>query len=146
MKFTFKHTKLACYGSYMSSAVAINFPPILFIFFHKQFGLSQVDLGALISLNFGVQMLADIIGANTVDKKITYRQAAVTADSLVAAGLLLLGTNGSNTPFYYFAFYFRKQQLVDNQYYLGDNSCVCRTALFKSAYKHSAKRRKKVIN
>ncbi len=75
----------------MSSAVAINFPPILFIFFHKQFGLSLVDLGALISLNFGVQMLTDIIGANTVDKKITYRQAAVTADSLVAAGLLLLG-------------------------------------------------------
>lgn len=91
MKFTFKHTKLACYGSYMSSAVAINFPPILFIFFHKQFSLSLVDLGALISLNFGVQMLTDIIGANIVDKKITYRQAAVTADSLVAAGLLLLG-------------------------------------------------------
>lgn len=91
MKFTFKHTKLACYSSYMSSAVAINFPPILFIFFHKQFGLSLVDLGALISLNFGVQMITDIVGANIIDKKITYRQAAVTANSLVSAGLLLLG-------------------------------------------------------
>lgn len=91
MRLTFKHTKLACYSSYMSSAVAINFPPILFIFFHKQFGLSLVDLGALISLNFGVQMITDIVGANIIDKKITYRQAAVTANSLVSAGLLLLG-------------------------------------------------------
>ena len=91
MIFSFKHTKLACYSSYMSSAVAINFPPILFIFFHKQFDLSLVDLGALISLNFGVQMITDIIGASLIDKKITYRQAAVTANSLVSAGLLLLG-------------------------------------------------------
>ena len=91
MKFTFKHTKLACYSSYMSSAVAINFPPILFIFFHKQFGLSLVDLGALISLNFGVQLITDIVCASIIDKKITYRQAAVTANSLVSAGLLLLG-------------------------------------------------------
>ncbi len=91
MKFTFKHTKLACHCSYMSSAVAINFPPILFIFFHRQFGLSLIDLGALISLSFGVQMLTDIVGASIIDKKITYRQAVVTADSLVAAGLILLG-------------------------------------------------------
>ncbi len=91
MNFTFKHTKLACYYSYMSSAVAINFPPILFIFFHRQFGLSLIDLGALISLNFGVQMLTDIVGANMIGKKITYRQTIVTADSLVAAGLILLG-------------------------------------------------------
>lgn len=91
MKFTFKHTKLACYSSYMSSAVAINFPPILFIFFHRQFGLSLTDLGALISLNFGVQLITDIVGASIIDKKITCKQAAVTADALVAAGLLLLG-------------------------------------------------------
>lgn len=91
MKLTFKHTKLACYGSYISSAVAINFPPILFIFFQKQFGLSLANLGFLISLNFAVQMLTDIAGASIIDKKITYRQAAVTADSFVSAGLLLLG-------------------------------------------------------
>ena len=91
MAFSFKHTKLACYCSYISSATAINFPPILFIFFHKQFGLSLIDLGALISLNFGVQMATDIVGANIIEKRITYRQAAVAANSLVSAGLLLLG-------------------------------------------------------
>lgn len=91
MKLSFKYTKLACYCSYISSAVAINFPPILFIFFHKQFGLSLINLGALISLNFGVQMATDIIGANIIEKKITYRQAATAANALVCAGLLLLG-------------------------------------------------------
>jgi fucose permease len=75
----------------MSSAVAINFPPILFIFFHKQFGLSLVDLGALISLNFAVQMITDIVGASIIDKKMTYRQVAVTANTLVSTGLFLLG-------------------------------------------------------
>ncbi len=91
MRFTFKHTKLACYSSYMSSAVAINFPPMLFIFFHRQFGLSLADLGALISLNFGVQLITDIVGANIVDKKITCKQAAISADAFVSIGLLLLG-------------------------------------------------------
>lgn len=91
MKFTFKHTKLACYSSYMSSAVAINFPPMLFIFFHRQFGLSLADLGALISLNFGVQLITDMVGANIVDKKITCKQAAISADAFVSIGLLLLG-------------------------------------------------------
>jgi len=89
MKFSYKHTKLACYGSYMTSAVASNYPPVLFIIFHNQFGLSLGALGTLISANFGVQMLADIIGTNTIDK-IGYRKTAVFANSLVALGMVLL--------------------------------------------------------
>ncbi len=90
MKFTFKHTRLACYGGYMTSAIASNFPPILFIIFQNNYGLSLGALGTLISLNFGVQMLADIIGANYVDK-IGYRISAVAANILVASGIILLG-------------------------------------------------------
>lgn len=87
---TFKHTKLACYASYATSAIASNFPPILFIIFQREYGLSIVALGALISLNFGVQMLSDIFGANYVDK-IGYRVCAVFANSLVALGVILMG-------------------------------------------------------
>ena len=90
MKFTFKHTKLACYGGYMTSAVASNFPPILFIIFQRDLGLSIAALGTLISLNFGVQMIADIVGAKYVDK-IGYRVSAVLANSLVALGVILMG-------------------------------------------------------
>lgn len=90
MTFTFKHTKLACYASYATSAIASNFPPILFIIFKRNFGLSIAALGTLISLNFGVQMIADTIGARYVDK-IGYRASAVLANSLVAAGVILMG-------------------------------------------------------
>ena len=89
MKFTFKHTKLACYASYATSAIASNFPPVLFIIFQRNFDLSIVALGTLISLNFGVQMLSDIFGAHYVDK-IGYRICAVTANSLVALGVVLM--------------------------------------------------------
>ncbi len=90
MTYTYKHTKLACYSSYATSAIASNFPPILFIIFKRDFGLSIAALGTLISLNFGVQMLSDIIGARYVDK-IGYRTSAVLANSLVAAGVILMG-------------------------------------------------------
>ncbi len=90
MKFTFKHTKLACYGAYATSAIASNFPPILFIIFNRDLGLSIGALGTLISINFGVQMLADIIGAKYVDK-IGYRFSAVLANTLVALGIILMG-------------------------------------------------------
>lgn len=90
MTYTFKHTKLACYASYATSAIASNFPPVLFIIFQREFGLSIVALGTLISLNFGVQMLSDIFGAHYVDK-IGYRICAVLANSLVALGVILIG-------------------------------------------------------
>ena len=90
MKLTFKHTKLACYCGYMTCAIASNFPPVLFIIFQKEFGLSIGALGALISLNFGVQLLADIMGAYYVEK-IGYRPSAIIANFLVASGLIFMG-------------------------------------------------------
>ena len=90
MTYTFKHTKLACYTSYATSAIASNFPPVLFIIFQREFGLSVTALGMLISLNFGVQMLSDIFGARYVDK-IGYRVSGVLANSLVALGVILMG-------------------------------------------------------
>lgn len=90
MQFSFKHTKLACYGGYLTSAVASNFPPVLFIIFQKQFGLSLGALATLISFNFGVQMLSDLVGATFIDK-IGYRISSVLANLLVALGVVLMG-------------------------------------------------------
>lgn len=90
MKFSFKHTKLACYGSYATNAIASNFPPVLFIIFNQKLGLSIGALGLLISINFGVQMASDILGAKYVDKT-GYRVCAVLANSIVALGVLLMG-------------------------------------------------------
>ena len=90
MKFTFKHTKLACYSSYISSAVVNNFAPLLFIIFQRVFGLSMLELSFLITLNFCVQMLVDFLGAKYADK-IGYRISIVAANLFAASGLVSLG-------------------------------------------------------
>ncbi len=90
MHFTYQHTKLACYASYIGSAVVNNFAAILFIIFQKQFGLSMSQLSFLITLNFCVQMLVDFLGANYVDK-IGYRVSIVAANLFAAVGLASLG-------------------------------------------------------
>lgn len=91
MKFTFKHTKLACYCSYIVSAVINNFAPLLFIIFQTDFGVTMGELSFLITMNFGVQMAVDFLGAHFVDK-IGYKTAVVTANVMAAAGLLFMGT------------------------------------------------------
>jgi len=90
MHFTFKHTKFACYGSYISSAVVNNFAPLLFIIFQRTFGLSMLQLSFLITMNFCVQMVVDFLGAKYVDK-IGYRISIVAANLFAAAGLASLG-------------------------------------------------------
>ena len=89
MKFTFKHTKLACYCSYIVSAVINNFAPLLFIIFQTDFGVTMGELSFLITMNFGVQMAVDFLGAHFVDK-IGYKTAVVTANVMAAAGLLFM--------------------------------------------------------
>ena len=91
MNFTFKHTKLACYCGYIVSAVISNFAPLLFIIFQTDFGVTMGQLSFLITLNFGVQMAVDFLGAYFADK-IGYRTTVVTANVLAAAGLIFMGT------------------------------------------------------
>ena len=90
MHFTYQHTKLACYASYISSAVVNNFAALLFVIFTHQFGLCMLELSFLITLNFCVQMLVDFLGAKYVDK-IGYRKSIVAANVFSALGLAALG-------------------------------------------------------
>ncbi len=90
MNLTFRHTKLACYFSYIGGAVVNNFTPLLFIIFQRQFGLTMAQLSFLILLNFGVQMTVDFFGARYVDS-IGYRTCIVSANLFAAAGLAMLG-------------------------------------------------------
>lgn len=90
MTFTYKHTKLACYATSTCSAVVNNFTPLLFIIFQNKYGLSLTKLSLLISINFGVQMIVDFLGAKYVDK-IGYKKSVVAANVFAAAGLASLG-------------------------------------------------------
>ena len=85
-KFTYNDTLKCCFLAYISSAIINNFAPLLFIIFHESLGISVSKLGILIVLNFGVQMLVDVLGAQYADK-FGYRRFIVTALSMGAIGL-----------------------------------------------------------
>ena len=87
---SYKHTVAAsCFG-YITQAVVNNFLPLLFVMFHEQYGISLEKLALLVSVNFGTQLLVDLLSAKFVDK-IGYRPCVVAAHVLAATGLILLG-------------------------------------------------------
>ena len=90
MPLTYQHTTRACYVGSMSQAVVNNLAPLLFVIFQDQFSLSFEQVGRLILLNFGVQLIADVLSVRYVDR-IGYRRAAILAHVFCALGLALLG-------------------------------------------------------
>lgn len=89
MTLSYRHTTLACYTGYITQAIINNLAPLLFVIFQDSFGLSFEQVGRLVLLNFGVQLVADVFSARYVDR-IGYRAAAVLAHVLCTAGLVLL--------------------------------------------------------
>lgn len=86
----YKPTFAASYLGCVTQAIVNNLPPLLFTVFQREYGLSLVQLTALISLNFGVQLLVDAASALFVDR-IGYRAAAVISQILCVGGLLCMG-------------------------------------------------------
>lgn len=56
-----KRIKAACYSMNVSMAVVGNLPPLLFITFHKLYGISYTLLGLLVLINFSTQLLIDLV-------------------------------------------------------------------------------------
>ena len=90
MKLTYKHTLRACYTGFISQAIVNNLTSLLFIVFREHFGLTYEMLGRLVLMNFGTQIVADLLAMKYVDR-IGHRRAAVAAHVLCAAGLICLG-------------------------------------------------------
>ena len=91
MQLTYKHTHYACYAGYITQAIINNLAPLLFIIFQTQYGLNFEMVGRLILINFGTQIIADILAVKFADK-FGYRASAVLAHVFCTAGLILLGT------------------------------------------------------
>ena len=60
-KFTYKHTKLACYFTYPAMASAFSLPPLLFATFRELYGISYTLLGTLVVICFFTQLGIDLI-------------------------------------------------------------------------------------
>lgn len=90
MKLNYKHTRNACYLGYITQAIVNNLSPLLFVTFQSQFSISLEKIGTLISFNFAVQMIVDVISAKLVDK-IGYRICSIAAHIFCTAGLVGMG-------------------------------------------------------
>ena len=59
----YRLTRCACYLGYITQAVGNNFAPLLFVAFHDQLGIPLSRITLLVTLNFTVQLIADIVSA-----------------------------------------------------------------------------------
>lgn len=83
------HTLAACFIGYIVQAIVNNFAPLLFLTFHETFGVSLTLIGAMITVNFGIQLIVDLLSSKLVDK-IGYRPCVVAAHLFAGIGLVLL--------------------------------------------------------
>lgn len=79
----------ACFIGYIAQAVVNNFVPLLFVTFQQGYDIPLSRITVLITVNFAVQLIVDVLSAKLI-KKIGYRTAAVTAHACCAGGLALL--------------------------------------------------------
>ena len=87
MKDKYQKTIYACFIGYVVQAVVNNFVPLLFLTFEKTYGIPLSKITMLITLNFGVQLIVDLLSAGFVDK-IGYRVSIVIAHAASALGLI----------------------------------------------------------
>lgn len=89
MKNKYNRTIKACFVGYIVQAVINNFVPLLFLTFQRNYQIPLSKITLLVTFNFGIQLLVDLLSIGFVDK-IGYRASMVIAHVLSAAGLLLL--------------------------------------------------------
>lgn len=86
MRDDFKKTMVACFTGYIVQAIVNNFVPLLFLTFHKSYGIELSKITFLVTMNFAIQLLVDLISVKFVDK-IGYRLSMVLAHVFSVLGL-----------------------------------------------------------
>ncbi|HCT91676.1 MAG TPA: MFS transporter [Lachnospiraceae bacterium] len=89
MKNQYNKTITACFVGYIVQAVVNNFTPLLFLLFQRNYGIPLSQITLLVTFNFGIQLLVDLLSVGFIDK-IGYRASMIIAHILAAAGLILL--------------------------------------------------------
>ena len=72
MKDKYQKTVYACFVGYIVQAIVNNFVPLLFLTFEKSYHIPLSQITMLITFNFGIQLLIDLLSAKFVDR-IGYR-------------------------------------------------------------------------
>ena len=83
----YKKTVAACFIGFISQAITVNFPPLLFLTFHNTYNIPLEKITFLVIVNFVTQLLTDLL-ASKYAKKVGYRTCLVLCHALSAAGLV----------------------------------------------------------
>lgn len=83
---SYNHTLYASYLGYVTQAIVNNFAPLLFLTFQSELGIPLSQITLLVTINFGIQLVVDLLSAKFVDR-IGYRTCAVAAHFCCAVGL-----------------------------------------------------------
>ena len=79
----------ACFIGYIVQAIVNNFVPLLFVTFQDGYGIPLSRITMLITVNFVIQLLVDLLSAGFVDR-IGYKASVLIAHGCAAAGLICL--------------------------------------------------------
>ena len=86
MAKNYKKTLIACYLGFITQAIAANFAPLLFLKFHKDYGIPLGRIALIPTTFFLTQLFVDVLCAQFVDR-IGYRKCVVASEVCYAAGL-----------------------------------------------------------
>ena len=86
MQKNYQKTMYACFIGYIVQAIVNNFVPLLFLTFESTYGIPMSQITTLITINFGIQLIVDLLSTGFVDK-IGYKTSILIAHIASALGL-----------------------------------------------------------
>lgn len=90
MKNKYTSTYAACFTGIFCQALVINYIPLLFVAYERNFNISVEKISFLITLSFLIQLATDYLAGSLI-KKYGYRFSACASQLFSGTGLLLLG-------------------------------------------------------
>lgn len=90
MNSNIKKILFGSYMGYVTQAIVNNFAPLLFLTFAAEFEVSLEKITALVTVNFGIQLLVDLLASKLTDKA-GYKLMVILAHIFAAAGLIGMG-------------------------------------------------------
>ena len=81
----YRKTKLACYLGFVTQAIVANFTPLLFLIFHREYGISIASLALIPAVFYVVQLVTDFLCAKF--KNLDYRKSIIVSEITSALGL-----------------------------------------------------------
>ncbi len=81
----YSRTKLACYLGFVTQAIVANFPPLLFLVFHREYEIPIARLALIPAVFYIVQLVTDLLCAKF--RNINYRRSIIISEITSALGL-----------------------------------------------------------